>query len=173
MNIDKYGRVQVSSDEAFRALYAGRITTFANLFFEEDVIQQFNDARKKNVDNFSALESLPEEESLELFDQSNQCTWFMPEEYQNFPIVHWLHKQCTTDEQLQRVDKELELFIQHNMFDLLFYLKYLVDTMRKHKIVWGVGRGSSVSSYVLYLIGVHKINSIFYNLDIGEFLKEK
>ena len=59
------------------------------------------------------------------------------------------------------------------MFDLLSYLKYLVDTMRENNIVWGVGRGSSVASYVLYLIGIHKIDSIKYNLDIHEFLKEK
>ena len=59
------------------------------------------------------------------------------------------------------------------MIDLLYYLKYLVDTMRKNNIVWGVGRGSSVASYVLYLIGIHRIDSIKYNLDINEFLKEK
>jgi DNA polymerase III alpha subunit len=53
----------------------------------------------------------------------------------------------------------------------LFYLKYLVDTLRENKILWGVGRGSSVASYVLYLIGVHKIDSLKYNLDIAEFLK--
>jgi hypothetical protein len=48
---------------------------------------------------------------------------------------------------------------------------YALFTMRENKIVWGVGRGSSVASYVLFLIGVHKINSIKYNLDINEFLK--
>jgi DNA polymerase III alpha subunit len=74
-------------------------------------------------------------------------------------------------EELARVDQELLLFIQHGMFDVLFYLKYLVDTMRENNIVWGVGRGSSVASYVLYLIGVHKIDSIKYKLDINEFLK--
>jgi DNA polymerase III alpha subunit len=78
---------------------------------------------------------------------------------------------CTTEVQRRRVDEELELFIQHGMFDLLFYLKYLVDTMRENNIVWGVGRGSSVASYVLYLLGVHKIDSIKYELDIKEFLK--
>jgi len=48
---------------------------------------------------------------------------------------------------------------------------YFVDTLRKHNILWGVGRGSSVSSYILYLIGIHRIDSIKYNLNIGEFLK--
>ena len=57
------------------------------------------------------------------------------------------------------------------MIDVLRYLKYLVDTMRKHKIVWGVGRGSSVASYCLFLIGVHRVDSVLYQLDIKEFLK--
>jgi DNA polymerase III alpha subunit len=74
-------------------------------------------------------------------------------------------------EQKVRVTEELTLFAQHNMIPLLKYLKYLVDTMRKNNIVWGVGRGSSVASYCLYLIGVHKIDSIKYSLDIKEFLK--
>jgi DNA polymerase III alpha subunit len=78
---------------------------------------------------------------------------------------------CTTEEQTNRVTQELELFVQHKMFDLLFYLKYLVDTLRANNVLWGVGRGSSVASYVLFLIGVHKIDSIKYNLDIKEFLK--
>jgi len=50
-------------------------------------------------------------------------------------------------------------------------LKYLVDTLRKNNVIWGVGRGSSVASYVLFLLGVHKIDSLYYNLDIEEFLK--
>jgi DNA polymerase III alpha subunit len=57
------------------------------------------------------------------------------------------------------------------MFSLLQYLKYLVDTMRKNNIVWGVGRGSSVASFVLFLIGIHRINSLYYQLSIDEFLK--
>jgi DNA polymerase III alpha subunit len=63
------------------------------------------------------------------------------------------------------------LFQARNLLTLLQYLKYLVDTLRTNKIVWGVGRGSSVSSYVLYKIGVHKIDSLYYDLDPAEFLK--
>ena len=53
----------------------------------------------------------------------------------------------------------------------LGFLIYLIDLMRTNNIVWGVGRGSSVSSYILYLIGVHKVNSILYKLDINDFLR--
>ena len=57
------------------------------------------------------------------------------------------------------------------MMDVLQFLKYMVDTLRENNIVWGVGRGSSVASYVLYLLGVHKVNSIKYDLDPTEFLR--
>jgi DNA polymerase III alpha subunit len=50
-------------------------------------------------------------------------------------------------------------------------MKYIVDTLRANNIVWGVGRGSSVASYVLHLIGVHKIDSIKYSIPIEEFFK--
>ena len=80
-------------------------------------------------------------------------------------------KLCRTDAELQRVGSELLLYQERDMFDLLRFLVYMVDTMRNNSIVWGVGRGSSVASYVLYLIGVHKIDSLYYDLDIAEFLR--
>jgi DNA polymerase III alpha subunit len=96
--------------------------------------------------------------------------WFIPQDY--CPnLVEFLYGQCTTPEQTQRVDQELELFIKNNMYDLLHVMKYIVDTLRENNIVWGVGRGSSVASYVLYLIGVHKIDSVKYKLPIEEFFK--
>ena len=109
--------------------------------------------------------------ALPIFDQINQENWLMPDSYKQMDIAKYVLDLCETDEELQRVGKELLLFQKREMFDLLRYLKYLVDTMRKHNIVWGVGRGSSVSSYVLFLIGVHRINSLYYDLSIDEFLK--
>jgi DNA polymerase III alpha subunit len=83
-----------------------------------------------------------------------------------------LYGLCETDEQRDRVSQELELYIKHGMYDVLHVMKYIVDTLRANNIVWGVGRGSSVASYVLYLIGVHKVDSIKYKLPIEEFFKE-
>lgn len=105
------------------------------------------------------------------FDSDQQATWNMPLEYQNFDIAQWVLDQCQTDVERQRVGVELLLYLDRDLFPLLQYLKYLVDTMRKYNIVWGVGRGSSVSSYVLFLIGIHKINSLYYDLDINDFLR--
>jgi len=57
------------------------------------------------------------------------------------------------------------------MLPMLQFLVYMVDQLKHNNILWGVGRGSSVSSYILYLIGVHKIDSVKYNLDYKEFLR--
>ena len=109
--------------------------------------------------------------SLEEFDELNQSEWQMPQEYYEIDIAKWVLDQCKTEEELQRAGDELLKFHDRNMFSLLKYLKYLVDTMRRNNIVWGVGRGSSVASFVLYLIGIHRINSLYYQLSIDEFLK--
>jgi DNA polymerase III alpha subunit len=97
--------------------------------------------------------------------------WFIPQEYKDMDIANWLISQCTTDNQQMRVCNELILFIDHDMLPVLLAMKYVVDVLRQHDIVWGVGRGSSVASYILYLIGVHKIDSIKYNIPITEFFK--
>lgn len=117
------------------------------------------------------LQYIPDDSSVEEFDKTLQDNWYIPLEYKNMDIAQWVLNQCREDYELQRVGEELLLFQERNLFPLLCYCKFLVDTMRKNNVVWGVGRGSSVASYVLYLIGVHRINSLHYDLSIDEFLK--
>lgn len=101
----------------------------------------------------------------------NSNHWFIPDDY--YPnLTEMLYGMCETDEQKDRVSQELELYIKHGMYDILHVMKYLVDTLRANNVVWGVGRGSSVASYVLFLIGVHRIDSVKYKLPIEEFFKE-
>ena len=103
--------------------------------------------------------------------QIDRNNWFIPDSYKHMDILDWLYNQCPTVEIKQRVTTELTLFAKNDMIPVLKTMKYIVDTLRKNNVVWGVGRGSSVSSYVLYLIGIHKIDSIKYNLPIDEFFK--
>lgn len=108
---------------------------------------------------------------LDEWDSHYQTQWFMPDEYKEFDIAKFVLDQCDGYVELQRAGQELIMFQERGLFPLLRYLKYLVDTMRKNNIVWGVGRGSSIASFVLFLIGIHRINSVFYDLPIDEFLK--
>ena len=99
------------------------------------------------------------------------ANWHLPKEYQELNITEFLIQNSPSINH-QRVIQEIKLFEKHNMIPVLRTMKYVVDTLRANNVVWGVGRGSSVASYVLFLIGVHKIDSIKYNLPIEEFFKE-
>ena len=170
MKYDQYGRTYTTSNELCDLLYKNPDLDLS-LFQVEDP-QEFNKSRSElhaDLPNLFGYVTLAD--SVEEFDQRFKRKWHMPEEYKQLDIAEYVLSLCKTDHELQRVGQELLLFQERNAFDLLRYMKYLVDTLRKNNVVWGVGRGSSVASYVLFLLGVHKIDSLYYNLDIEEFLK--
>lgn len=168
MHNDIYGRQILTEDELFAYYMSSPNTIIKECLVETpihfDGILELNE--KPNVKLYKELDI-----TIEDFDKNNQNNWFMPENYRTLDIAKYVLDLCQSDYELQRVGEELIKFQERDMFNLLRYCKYLVDTMRKHNIVYGVGRGSSVSSYVLYLLGIHRINSIHYDLSIDEFLK--
>lgn len=171
MKYDPYGQAHFTSNELCDLLYKDPKIDLTN-FLVDDPFQYNNSVRDLYTDFPKLAQYEPIlGDSLESFDQEQQSVWYMPAQYKELDIAQWVLEQCKTQDELQRVGQELLMFQERDLFDLLRFMKYLVDTLRKHDIVWGVGRGSSVASYVLYLIGVHKINSLFYDLDISEFLK--
>lgn len=110
--------------------------------------------------------------SVEDWDSAHQSQWFTPEPYASMDVLKYLLSKCTTDEQVARVQLEWKLFEEREMVDVLRFLIYMIANFRERKVVWGVGRGSSVASYCLYLMGVHRIDSLKFNLDPSEFLKK-
>lgn len=86
-----------------------------------------------------------------------------------------INNSIMTDEGKKRYDRvinELELFKKNNLNDLLRCIIFVINRFIDNNIIWGIGRGSSVASYVLYLIKVHDIDSVYFNLDINEFIHE-
>lgn len=169
-SIDAYGRKKVNTQDLCDLLYQTPKLDLAR-FLVTDAEAYNTSVQRMHIDTALLKQYQELDISIEDFDQENQAHWHMPKEYIELDIAEWVLGKCATPEELQRVGTELLLYQERNLFELLRYLKYLVDTMRANQLVWGVGRGSSVSSFVLYLIGVHKINSLYYDLDIKEFLK--
>jgi DNA polymerase III alpha subunit len=168
MRLDKYSNPVFNEQDLFDALYKGQ-TLSPELFVE------YNEDIKK-LEEVVGLKFWTPLDDYDIlvndYDSTLQTNWNMPEEYKTLDIEQWLIEQCPPwDPESTRLNEELVEYKARNMLDLLRWLKYFVDTMRANNIVWGVGRGSSVASYALYLIGVHKINSIKYNLDWQEFLR--
>jgi DNA polymerase III alpha subunit len=170
MKYDQYGQTYTTSNELCDLLYKNPKLDIS-LFQVEDSIEYNRSVAELHAE-LDLLDSYHNiDMSVEEFDRVLQTNWRMPQEYRELDIAEYILGLCKEEHELQRVGQELLLYQERNLFDLLRYLKYLVDTLRKNNVVWGVGRGSSVASYVLFLLGVHKIDSLYYNLDIDEFLK--
>lgn len=168
MRTDTYGQIILSENDLCD-LYLKDPEKNFNKILSDNRIQFSEDLNLSLTPNI--ISYIDPKVSVTTFDQTNQNNWHMPDKYKEMDIAKYVLDLCATEEELQRVGEELLLFQERDMFDLLRYMKYLVDTMRDNNIVWGVGRGSSTSSFVLYLIGIHKINSLYYDLSIDEFLK--
>jgi DNA polymerase III alpha subunit len=165
MRLDKYSNPVFNEQDLFDALYKGYQFSVDDTILIEERTDSFR--QLEQLLGFKFLE--PYETHFEVTDYDHACqqVWNMPDEYKQMDIEQWVLDQSSN----QRVQDELVEYKARNMLDLLRWLKYFVDTCRANNIVWGVGRGSSVASYVLFLIGVHKIDSIKYNLDWQEFLR--
>jgi hypothetical protein len=98
-------------------------------------------------------------------------TWWITEPFSNLPVRETVLGRCITDQERDRVNFEMDLFEARDLIPVLRLIFMLVDHFRKNNILFGVGRGSSAASYVLFKIGIHRINSLKYNLDIAEFLR--
>lgn len=171
MKYDDRGIASVDCSELCDLLYADPKLDISRFFVRDPV--EYNTSVSNLYAAMPKLKLYGFEHGLSIkeFDDNNQRHWHMPDEYKTLDIAAWVLDQCHGDAELQRCGEELLLYQERDAFVLLQYMKYLVDTMRANGIVWGVGRGSSVASFVLYKIGVHKINSLFYDLDPREFLK--
>lgn len=172
MKTDKFGQMIFAEQDVFDLCMQGHDpVSLGKLLVDHTVDIETAAHILQNVPAFVRYNELVEQLSTEEFDHRNQSNWFMPQSYKDLDIARYVLSLCANDAELQRCGHELMLYQERRLFDLLRYLKYLVDVMSEHRLIWGVGRGSSVASYVLYKLGVHRINSMHYELDPAEFLR--
>ena len=169
MRLDKFGNPIFNSQDIFRALYQGKLSSLKDFTVDyTDDIEQLENVAGFTFQKFNEqLDAI----SIEDFDQALQSDWFMPSKYKEFNIEEYCLARCTTPEQISRVEAEMAEYEKRGMIPLLQWTKHFVDICTENNIVWGVGRGSSVASFVLFLLGVHQVDSVKYNLDWQEFLR--
>jgi len=169
IKINDHGDCIFTEQDVIDLLYTNPNTNISKLFFED--IETYNNSLKELGIDLPIINTAPDRESLEEFDNKNINNWHMPEKYYQINVLEWLLDKCQNQEEKDRVEMEYKLFEKKQFLKVLQFLMYFVDTLRANNVVWGVGRGSSVASFCLFLIGVHKINPLLYNLDITEFLR--
>jgi len=172
MQKDNYGTVGVTQEEVIEKLRSDPTFNIENLFVIDS--EKYLLAQKDSyleMPHIHSWDELSYEETISEYHKKLQNSWLMPEDYLQFDIESWILSKCKTSEEIERVNTELKLYHEFNLINLLKYLRYLRDVADKHKIVWGIGRGSSCSSFVLFLMGIHRVNSLYYQLSINEFLR--
>jgi len=169
MQLDKYSNPIFTEKELFDAIYSGYKFSPSDTLLVADRTEEIQ--KFENYLGFKFLEPYETHFETKDYDLACQSVWNMPDEYKTFDIENWVLSQCKDIQSYNRSQEELEAYKARNMLDLLRWLKYFVDKCSKENVVWGIGRGSSVASYVLYIIGVHSVDSIKYNLDWQEFLR--
>jgi DNA polymerase III alpha subunit len=169
MRLDQFGNPIFNSQDIFKVLYQGKLTNLKKVTVDyTDDIKQLEHTAGFTFNQFNKqLDQI----SIKDFDQALQSDWFMPKEYLEFDVEAHCLARCTTDTERERVSAEITAYKERGMIPLLQWIKHFVDTCSENNVVWGVGRGSSVASFVLFLLGVHEIDSVKYNLDWQEFLR--
>lgn len=168
--LDEYGRYQLTSDDAIQLLLQGKDISGSFFLDDEDVllynehVSQVLGSSKLNIYEGHLV-------SFEEFHEAHIKSWFIPWQYELMDMREILLNRCTTEIEKTRVDNEYSMFEKYELIPLLKFMKYFMDTVVEKGLVIGVGRGSSVSSYCLYLLGVHRVDSIKYDLDYSEFFK--
>jgi len=170
MRQNKFGELIFTETDVIELVMQGKALTVLDGMIVDDSVNL-----AKWPDTIIPIPNLQQQKfhtcSVPEFHAQQQQSWHMPEEYRHMDIAAHVLNLCASEAELQRCGQELLLYQERGLFDLLRYLTYLVDVMRENAIIWGVGRGSSVASHVLYKLGVHRIDSLYYNLDISEFLR--
>ena len=167
--LDKFKRPMTDETVGIEMLYNNKSFTNTEFMLSDDIKLYNENCAEFDIEKVQILTETD-------FDRIN--TYLIPKHYLDIDVEEYINTLVSdrvdrTDNAAtsRRVDMELAEYKSRNLYPVLRVLIYIIDTMRKNNIVWGIGRGSSIASYVLYLLSVHKVDSIKYNLDIKEFLK--
>lgn len=110
--------------------------------------------------------------------------WQLNPEYLNIDLDEYIgscfenmlvNSDYTDDEisiAINRIADELQEIRQRGMVEFIQTVIFILDELRRNSIVWGVGRGSSCASYVLFLLGLHVIDCVKMDISMDEFFHE-
>jgi len=165
------GDSSVSENYVTKALKQGKVIN--GLFVDEIT---------PNIKQYNKLVPYEQELKLKTNLVAPNLDFDIPEEYISMDIDKFITNKVISEFEnntfsnveckirIERIKLELSLYEKYNLLPVLKTLIFVINTLQYKNIVWGVGRGSCVASYVLYLLGVHDVDSVKYDIDIQEFL---
>lgn len=139
------------------------------------VVESSDDVEQFNSRSNEPLLVFDPESSIDL---TLEKRWLLPQEYLDLDLKAYFDQflQALPEDIQERAEVRIaneltEVYTRH-FEDGLRTIIYVVDTFKKNKQIWGVGRGSSCASYLLYLIGLHKVDCLKYDVSYHEFFHD-
>lgn len=164
--IDDSGNVVYFIDSLIELLYNGEIPSEILYPKENQDVVLFNKLSYENFDDI--YYSMPVNVKS---TEERKNDWFYPNKYDEIDLYNYFLNLCSRNDERERVVMEIQLYQTKGFEKFLRFCIFLADKIKENNWAVGCGRGSSCCSYLLYLIKLHLVDSIKYNLDIKEFLK--
>jgi DNA polymerase III alpha subunit len=104
--------------------------------------------------------------------------WNIPAQYKNIDLKEYILTKLidrfpnADDRYVRRLEEELHEISNRDVEDLFRTLIFVTETLLKSDTVLGVGRGSSCASLFLFVLGLHKVDPIRYNIPASEFFHD-
>lgn len=92
--------------------------------------------------------------------------------YEHYPRYTALLDTHGYDVVVARLNAEYAFFHKTNNITSLDECAKLITKFKENDVIWGVGRGSACASLLLYLIEVHDVDPIKYEIPFSELSKE-
>ena len=102
--------------------------------------------------------------------------WNIPDEFKTldwveYVLIRFSETGLTGPQYETRLNDEIALVVARQMEPFFRAIIYVVETMREANLLLGVGRGSACASFLLFLIGVHRVDPVQYEIPMEEFFK--
>lgn len=160
------GKIEIEPDKVAKYMIDG-------ISLDNIVVTHSNfDVDEYNKRNDIKIQTADEEVMLDL-------EWNIPEYYKSLDIDNYVLEYLVSkiphneiDVGVLRLVNELEQVKKRNLYDFLRTIIFIIDKFKEKNVVWGVGRGSSCASYILYLMDVHLVNPLKYNIRLEEFFHD-
>jgi DNA polymerase III alpha subunit len=102
--------------------------------------------------------------------------WTIPKKYLDLDVAELCinaleEKKLNSDVYIERLSWELLQMETKDMHQFVRCLLYVTHRFKEDGVLWGVGRGSSCASLIMYLLGINKVDPVKYNIPAEEFFK--
>ncbi len=167
------GSSEIAPDDLARFLLLGVPPSKLRVHGTEEDIARFN-------------EQVPPEDQLRLVQDEEvelDLSWQLPEPYRSMDLDTVVlnaylerrdsgeldHGPKYQDAAFERMGAELEEVRARGLTEFMRTVLYVLARMREEGVVWGVGRGSSGASYILFLLGLHVVDCVLLEVPMEEF----